>query len=118
MHMPSVLRQHVLACRRRCTPRCTTSRTRCRQHVHAERAEAACVCAQAAVYPKVNDLTYPLPQVDIRVHCLYGTGQDTDEGYVYAVPHFNASAPPPPKEVRTGLGDGTVNLRSLEACTA
>ena len=73
---------------------------------------------QAAVYPKVHDLTYPLPQLDIRVHCLYGTGQDTDEGYVYAVPHFNASAPPPPKEVRTGLGDGTVNLRSLEACTA
>ena len=74
---------------------------------------------QAAVYPKVHDLTYPLPQVDIRVHCLYGTGPRTPtKGYVYAVSYFNASAPPPPKEVRTGLGDGTVNLRSLEACTA
>lgn len=74
------------------------------------------LCAQAAVYPKVHDLTYPLPEVDIRVHCLYGTGKDTDEGYVYDVPKFNASGPPPPKKVVKGPGDGTVNLRSLEAC--
>lgn len=72
--------------------------------------------AQAAVYPIVHDLTYPLPEVDIRLHCLYGTGMETDEGYVYDVPRFNASAPPAPKEVRKGPGDGTVNLRSLEAC--
>ena len=72
--------------------------------------------AQAAVYPRVHDLTYPLPEVDIRLHCLYGTGMDTDEAYVYDVPSFNASAPPAPKKVVKGPGDGTVNLRSLEAC--
>ena len=68
------------------------------------------------MYPKVHDLTYPLPEVDIRVHCLYGTGKETDEGYVYDVPKFDASPPPGPKKVVKGPGDGTVNLRSLEAC--
>lgn len=68
------------------------------------------------MYPKVHDLTYPLPEVDIRVHCLYGTGKETDEGYVYDVPKFDASPPPAPKKVVKGPGDGTVNLRSLEAC--
>ena len=68
------------------------------------------------MYPKVHDLTFPLPKVDVRVHCLYGTGKDTDEGYVYDVPEFDASGPPPPKKIAKGPGDGTVNLRSLEAC--
>ncbi len=71
---------------------------------------------QAAVYPRVHNITYPLPKVTFTVHCLYGTGKDTDEGYIYEVPVFNASAPPAPGKVIKGPGDGTVNLQSLEAC--
>jgi lysophospholipase-3 len=71
---------------------------------------------QAAVYPRVHNITYPLPKVGFQVHCLYGTGKDTDEGYVYDVSAFNASAPPAPSMVIKGPGDGTVNQRSLEAC--
>ncbi len=70
---------------------------------------------QAAVYPKVRSLVWPLPRLDIPVHCLYGTGTDTDEGYVYDVDCFSESVPPPPKAVSKGLGDGTVNLCSLKA---
>lgn len=73
-------------------------------------------CMQAAVYPRVHNLTYPLPRVGFQIHCLYGTGKDTDEGYVYDVKSFNATAPPAPKKVLMGDGDGTVNLQSLEAC--
>ncbi|CAL8461900.1 g1431 [Coccomyxa elongata] len=71
---------------------------------------------QAAVYPRVHNLTYPLPKVNFKVHCMYGTGRDTDEGYVYDVDAFNASAPSAPSKVMKGDGDGTVNTRSLEAC--
>ena len=67
------------------------------------------------MYPKVHDLTYPLPKLDMRVHCLHGTGVDTAEHFTYDVPHFSDSAPPAPSHVRQGPGDGTVNLRSLEA---
>ncbi len=64
----------------------------------------------------MHNITYPLPEVAFPVHCLYGTGKDTDEGYVYDVPTFNASAPPAPAQVFKGPGDGTVNQQSLEAC--
>ena len=70
---------------------------------------------QAAVYPKVRSLVWPLPRLDLPVHCLYGTGTDTDKGYVYDIDRFSASVPPAPKEASKGQGDGTVNLRSLEA---
>lgn len=71
---------------------------------------------QAAVYPRVHNITYPLPEVGFRVHCLYGTGKKTDESFVYDVAAFNASAPPAPSKVIQGPGDGTVNQQSLEAC--
>lgn len=64
----------------------------------------------------MHALTYPLPAAAFDVHCLYGTGLDTDEGYVYDVERFTSAAPPAPKHVRKGLGDGTVNAHSLEAC--
>jgi hypothetical protein len=64
----------------------------------------------------VHALTYPLPEVPFDVHCLFGTGLDTDEGYAYDVDKFSAKAPPPPKRVRKGPGDGTVNAHSLAAC--
>ncbi len=76
---------------------------------------AASCPVQAALYPKVHDLTYPLPKLDMRVHCLHGTGMDTAEHFTYDVPRFSDSAPPAPSHVRQGPGDGTVNLRSLEA---
>ena len=79
-----------------------------------------CLCCvpitQAAVYPRVHALTYPLPEVGFDVHCLYGTGKDTDEGYVYGEERFSSEAPAAPKHVRKGPGDGTVNAHSLEAC--
>ena len=78
-------------------------------------ADAGHSCVQAAVYPRVRSLVWPLPRLDIPVHCLYGTGTATDEGYVYDVDCFSASVPSPPKEASKGEGDGTVNLRSLEA---
>lgn len=71
---------------------------------------------QAAVYPIVHNLTYPLPKVDFKIFCMYGMGMDTDEGYVYDVDAFDGSAPDAPKKVLKGDGDGTVNARSLEAC--
>ena len=74
-----------------------------------------CLHTQAALYPKVHDLTYPLPKLDMRVHCLHGTGVDTAEHFMYDVPRFSSSDPPAPSRVRQGPGDGTVNLRSLEA---
>ena len=70
---------------------------------------------QAALHPKVHDLTYPLPKLEMRVHCLHGSGVDTAEHFTYDVPRFSDSAPPAPSHVKQGPGDGTVNLRSLEA---
>lgn len=70
---------------------------------------------QAALYPKVHNLTYPLPELEMRIHCLHGSGVDTAEHFTYDVPRFSDSAPPAPSHVKEGPGDGTVNLRSLEA---
>ena len=50
------------------------------------------------------------------VHCIYGTESETDEAYVYDVPHFTSATPPAPRDIVMGPGDGTVNLRSLAAC--
>lgn len=69
------------------------------------------------MYPRVHALTYPLPQASFPVHCLYGTGLDTDMGYVYDIERFSKDVPPAPKTVRKGPGDGTVNAHSLEACS-
>ncbi len=68
------------------------------------------------MYPVVHNLTYPLPKVDFKIHCMYGLGKDTDEGYMYDVDAFDSSAPNAPKKIFHGEGDGTVNKRSLEAC--
>ena len=72
---------------------------------------------QADVYEVTRSLTYPVPLLDLKVYCLYGYGVDTDEGYLYNVDHFNASAPPAPIKTKRGDGDGTVNLASLQACS-
>lgn len=73
---------------------------------------------QATVYPWVHNLTYPLPRLELPVHCLYGVDVHTETGFEYDIPHFNGSVKPPaPNKIRSGDGDGTVNLRSLEACS-
>jgi lysophospholipase-3 len=72
---------------------------------------------QAAVYHVTRNLTYPLPPLDMPVYCLHGTGVDTDESFYYDVDRFNHDAPPAPKNITKGDGDGTVPLVSLEACS-
>ena len=81
------------------------------------RGQSCVCCLQAEVYEVTRGLTYPVPLLDLRVYCLYGYGMDTDEGYLYNVDHFNASAPPAPTRTQQGDGDGTVNLASLQACS-
>ena len=80
-----------------------------------QNAEMLCDSVKATLYPRVHNLTHPLPKLDMRVHCLYGTGKATAERFEYDVPNFSGSEPPAPKRVVQGPGDGTVNLRSLES---
>eukprot|EP00891_Asterochloris_glomerata_P001746 jgi/Astpho2/1746/fgenesh1_pg.00032_%23_73_t len=72
---------------------------------------------QEAVYEVTRNLTYPVPQLDLPVWCLFGEDVDTDEGYVYDIEHFDSTAPPAPTKIQQGKGDGTVNQLSLEACS-
>ena len=66
----------------------------------------------------MHSLTYPLPKLDLPVHCLYGVGVKTEVGFEYDVDHFNATdRPPAPSGTRGGDGDGTVNIQSLESCS-
>lgn len=76
-----------------------------------------CHVLQADVYEVTRNLTYPVPLLDLPVHCMYGYGVATDEAYLYDVEHFDSSAPPEPEKTQHGDGDGTVNLASLQACS-
>ncbi|XP_065213421.1 phospholipase A2 group XV-like [Planococcus citri] len=75
-----------------------------------------------------NDINYPVgwemykdvhPFIDnfeapgVEVHCLYGYGIPTVEKLVYAKGKFPNGSP----SLMSGDGDGTVNKRSLRACT-
>ena len=74
--------------------------------------------SQATVYPMVHGLTYPPPRFFFPIHCLYGVDVHTETGFEYDVDHFNGTVnPPAPAKIRSGDGDGTVNLRSLESCS-
>ena len=63
----------------------------------------------------VENLTYPLTahSPNVNVHCLYGTGVDTAAKFVFGEGKFPDTQP----HVVYGDGDGTVNRRSLEACS-
>ena len=63
----------------------------------------------------VESQTYPLTahSPNVTLHCLYGTGVDTPENFVFGEGEF----PDTPPHVVQGDGDGTVNRRSLEACS-
>ncbi|XP_068689342.1 lysosomal phospholipase A and acyltransferase-like [Montipora foliosa] len=57
---------------------------------------------------------YPLTAhaPNVTVYCLYGTGVDTAESFTFGKGEFPDTQP----KVSYGNGDGTVNIRSLQAC--
>lgn len=59
-------------------------------------------------HPLVHELVAP----GVELHCLYGTGVDTAERLVYT-----KSTPIGKATILMGDGDGTVNVRSLSACS-
>ena len=63
----------------------------------------------------VENITYPLTAhaPNVTVHCLYGTGVDTAANFEFGEGEFPDTEP----HVVYGDGDGTVNRRSLEACS-
>ena len=60
----------------------------------------------------VRNLTYDMTPPGVEVHCLHGYGIDTMHKLVYNKGKFPDSQP----HVDYGNGDGTVNLKSLQAC--
>lgn len=63
----------------------------------------------------VKDRIYPLSAhaPHVPMHCLYGTGVHTPASYIFG---HKGEFPDRQPEVVYGDGDGTVSLRSLEAC--
>ena len=63
----------------------------------------------------VSDITYPLTAhaPNVTVHCLYGNGVDTAESFTFGAGEFPDTQP----KAANGDGDGTVNIRSLQACS-
>jgi len=64
----------------------------------------------------VQRLISPISQYspNVTLHCLYGTGVNTPEMYTYSEGKFPDGTP----SVTNGDGDGTVNARSLKACSS
>ena len=62
----------------------------------------------------VENITYPLTAhaPNVTIHCLYGIGVKTAESFTFGEGQFPDTQP----QVTYGDGDGTVNIRSLEAC--
>ena len=62
-----------------------------------------------------ENMTYPLTahSPNVTVHCLYGTGVNTTASLIFGEGEFPDTQP----HVVYGDGDGTVNRRSLEACS-
>ena len=63
----------------------------------------------------VENVTYPLTEhsPNVTVHCLHGADVETPANFVFGEGEFPDSQP----HVEYGDGDGTVNIRSLEACS-
>ncbi|KAM4721469.1 lysosomal phospholipase A and acyltransferase [Rhinophrynus dorsalis] len=57
-----------------------------------------------------QELISSLSPPRVRIHCLYGTGVDTPDSYVYE------SFPDKDPSIIYGAGDGTVNLESAMQC--
>ena len=66
-------------------------------------------------FPLGVSLTYPLTThaPNVTVHCLYGTGKDTAESFTFSEGEFPDTQP----KITYGDGDGTVNIRGLQACS-
>lgn len=69
-------------------------------------------------YPDAINITLQVPPVwidnppNVPLYCLYGTGVDTPEKFFYGTDEFPDTFP----KTLFGNGDGTVNIRSLQAC--
>ena len=69
-------------------------------------------------YPDGINITGQVPPVwfdnppNVPLYCIYGTGIDTPEKFLYATDEFPDTFP----KTIFGDGDGTVNIRSLQAC--
>ena len=76
----------------------------------------------------IHDLKYPngqsmyqgvmkvvnrnVPPPNVTTHCIYGVDLETEETYRYSSLSFPNGKP----DISSGLGDGTVNLQSLQLC--
>eukprot|EP00096_Caligus_rogercresseyi_P004061 TRINITY_DN1819_c0_g1_i2.p1 TRINITY_DN1819_c0_g1~~TRINITY_DN1819_c0_g1_i2.p1 ORF type:complete len:408 (-),score=101.72 TRINITY_DN1819_c0_g1_i2:466-1689(-) len=65
------------------------------------------------MWKDVRDINKGLKAPGVEVYCLHGNKVDTTEKLIYAPGYWPTGDP----VLRTGDGDGTVNLRSLLACT-
>ena len=69
-------------------------------------------------YPDGINMTGQIPPIwiddppNVTLYCLYGTGLETPEKFVYGTDEFPDTFP----KTIFGDGDGTVNIRSLQAC--
>ena len=65
------------------------------------------------MFKEIEGLTGSLPPPNVTLHCLYGTQKHTPLQFIYGKGDF------PDKQPKTiyGNGDGTVNIKSLMACS-
>jgi hypothetical protein len=70
------------------------------------------------MYPRLRKLHQGVLQpgvVPVPLLCVWGTGISTAEAHYYDVDDLRAISTPEPTTVYSETGDGTVNLRSLQA---
>ena len=69
-------------------------------------------------YPDAINISKQVPPVwiadppNVTLYCIYGTNVSTPEKFVYGTDEFPDTFP----KTLFGDGDGTVNIRSLQAC--
>jgi len=64
------------------------------------------------MWEDTHPLIYDLVAPGVEMHCIYGTGVDTAERLIYS-----KATPTGKANILMGDGDGTVNVRSLSACS-
>ena len=65
------------------------------------------------MFEEIENLTGSLPAPNVTLHCLYGSNIKTPLQFIYGEGDFPDTQP----SVINGDGDGTVNIRSLMACS-
>ena len=63
----------------------------------------------------INASVQGLPPPNVTTYCIYGIDKQTEESYTYTN-EYGHQFPDGTPHVSHGLGDGTVNLQSLQAC--